>query len=114
MRVIEGMTRAASVRRWISGTFSGRALVSGLAIRGMAFVVRFLSVPSCPLQIIDAIGLIVIIAGVVVLGYQLFVDVKRVVLWRVRRKLTLSYVFIGFVPVLLIIGFFLIAFVLLL
>ncbi|PYR74884.1 MAG: hypothetical protein DMF87_21715, partial [Acidobacteria bacterium] len=28
-------------------------------------------------------------------------------LWRVRRKLTLSYVFIGFVPILLIVVFFL-------
>jgi len=28
-------------------------------------------------------------------------------LWRVRRKLTLSYVFIGFVPVLLLASFFL-------
>ena len=28
-------------------------------------------------------------------------------LWRVRRKLTLSYIFIGFVPVLLIVVFFL-------
>ena len=28
-------------------------------------------------------------------------------LWRVRRKLTLSYIFIGFVPILLIVVFFL-------
>ena len=33
--------------------------------------------------------------------------VKRRLLWRVRRKLILSYVFIGFVPTLLILAFFL-------
>ena len=32
---------------------------------------------------------------------------KRRLLWRVRRKLILSYIFIGVVPALLIIGFFL-------
>ena len=37
------------------------------------------------------------------LGYRVFVDLKRRLLWRVRRKLTLSYIFIGFVPALLII-----------
>jgi UPF0716 family protein affecting phage T7 exclusion len=32
--------------------------------------------------------------------------VKQRLLWRVRRKLTLSYIFVGFVPVLLIVVFF--------
>src|SRR3954471_15074540 len=32
--------------------------------------------------------------------------VRERFLWRVRRKLTLSYVFIGFVPILLIVVFF--------
>ena len=33
--------------------------------------------------------------------------VQRRLLWRVRRKLILSYIFIGVVPSLLILGFFL-------
>ena len=36
--------------------------------------------------------------GASVLVYRLFVIVKRRMLWRVRRKLTLSYIFIGVVP----------------
>ena len=32
---------------------------------------------------------------------------QRRLLWRVRRKLILSYIFIGVVPALLIVGFFL-------
>ena len=35
--------------------------------------------------------------------------VQRRLLWRVRRKLILSYIFIGVVPSLLILGFFLLS-----
>ena len=47
------------------------------------------------------------VCGAAVLAYRLFVVTKRRLLWRVRRRLTLSYIFIGFVPALLIITFFL-------
>ena len=43
------------------------------------------------------------------LGYyliQLLVRLQRRLLWRVRRRLILSYVFVGFIPVLLITAFF--------
>jgi sigma-B regulation protein RsbU (phosphoserine phosphatase) len=45
----------------------------------------------------------------VALGYRLYIDLKRRLLWRVRRKLIVSYLFIGFVPVLLVIAFFLVS-----
>ena len=32
---------------------------------------------------------------------------KRRLLWRVRRKLIISYIFIGFIPAMLIVAFFL-------
>ena len=38
--------------------------------------------------------------------WRLFLLMKRRLLWRVRRKLILSYIFIGVVPALLIIAFF--------
>ena len=50
------------------------------------------------------IGLIVSVGYFV---WRLFVLMKRRLLWRVRRKLILSYIFIGVVPALLIIAFFL-------
>ena len=40
-------------------------------------------------------------------SWRLFVLMKRQLLWRVRRKLILSYIFIGVVPALLIVVFFL-------
>ena len=39
--------------------------------------------------------------------FRLLVLAKRRLLWRVRRKLILSYIFIGFVPAILIVAFFL-------
>ena len=42
-------------------------------------------------------------AGAALLVYRFFRDLRGLLLWRVRRKLTLSYIFIGFVPALLII-----------
>jgi serine phosphatase RsbU (regulator of sigma subunit) len=49
------------------------------------------------------------VALIVAVGYfvaRLFILVQRQLLWRVRRKLILSYIFIGVVPALLIFGFF--------
>ena len=40
---------------------------------------------------------------------RLLIRLQRRLLWRVRRKLILSYVFIGFVPVLLVVAFFAVA-----
>src|SRR3954463_13267783 len=48
-------------------------------------------------------GIIIVLA---VLGWRAVRRVRQRLLWRVRRKLTLSYLFIGFVPVLLIVVFF--------
>ncbi|HET7618606.1 MAG TPA: hypothetical protein VFK20_08850, partial [Vicinamibacterales bacterium] len=50
------------------------------------------------------IGLIVSVGYFV---WRLFLMIKRRLLWRVRRKLILSYIFIGVIPALLILVFFL-------
>jgi phosphoserine phosphatase RsbU/P len=60
-------------------------------------VVRVVSIAA-------SIGLAVSIGHFV---WRLFVVVKRRLLWRVRRKLILSYIFIGVVPALLLVVFFL-------
>src|SRR6185436_2351314 len=62
----------------------------------------------------NVLGDVALVVGAAILAWRLFVDLRRVVLWRVRRKLTLSYIFIGFIPALLIIVFFVITGVLLL
>ena len=66
------------------------------------------------LQVLDSAGTIVL---VVALGYLLvgvLALLQRRLLWRVRRRLVLSYILIGFVPIVLIVAFFLLAGVLML
>ncbi len=96
------------VLRWLSGTFTGRALVLGTLLKLLALVFQFVGVAAVA-GAIDTAGTVSLIAGAAAVAFRLFNEAKRSLLWRVRRKLTLSYIFIGFVPALLIISFFLIA-----
>src|SRR5687767_4822755 len=101
--------RGVLIRRWITGTFSGRAIAAGVLVKAVAFALR-LGFGAWPLfGVIDTVGDLALVAGALIVGYRLFIDAKYQVLWRVRRKLTLSYIFIGFVPALLIIVFFLVS-----
>jgi serine phosphatase RsbU (regulator of sigma subunit) len=92
----------------LGGTFTGRALVLGTLLKLLALLLQ-LGGASAAAGVIDTAGTISLIAGAAALAFRLFTEAKRSLLWRVRRKLTLSYIFIGFVPALLIIAFFLIA-----
>jgi sigma-B regulation protein RsbU (phosphoserine phosphatase) len=96
------------VKRALFGTLAGRAVVIGVAIRVVVFAAGLLlgRVPGF-LAVIDTVASLALAAGVVYFVYQLAVLTKRHLLWRVRRKLILSYVFIGFVPATLIVLFFL-------
>ena len=61
------------------------------------------------LRVLDAAGTLALVAA---LGYLLVRMLNRLqqrFLWRVRRKLVLSYVLIGFVPILLSVVFFLVS-----
>ena len=100
-------TAARAAWRWLSGTFAGRAILLGILVKLAAFLLRLVLGGSRGLEALDTAGDISLITGAVFLGYRLFADFKVALLWRVRRKLTLSYIFIGFVPVLLVIVLFL-------
>jgi serine phosphatase RsbU (regulator of sigma subunit) len=99
-----------AIRDWLIGTFAGRALIIGIVIKSATLALAATGAPlTGALGVIDTIGGISLFVGASVLAYRLFVAAKRRLLWRVRRKLTLSYIFIGFVPALLIISFFLLS-----
>ena len=85
----------------------GRAL---LATLGLKLVVATLG-PAAPgwLRVIDSVGTTVIAVGLGYLLFRLLVTLQRRLLWRVRRKLVLSYLLIGFVPILLVGSFFLLS-----
>jgi serine phosphatase RsbU (regulator of sigma subunit) len=97
------------VRNWLVGTFAGRALLVGASVKIVALLLSLVLGRSRGLDAFDAIGDVALVAATIALGYRIYVDLKRRLLWRVRRKLMVSYIFIGFVPVLLIIAFFLVS-----
>jgi serine phosphatase RsbU (regulator of sigma subunit) len=105
---LRGAVESGSARRWLIRTFAGRALLLGACIKLITVSVRQ-GTGTLPgfLEALDAIGGICLVVSALAIGYRMFVAAKRRLLWRVRRKLTLSYIFIGFVPALLIITFFL-------
>src|SRR5262245_15383897 len=97
-------------RRWLLHTLPGRTLIAGVLIKAVTFVAAAI-VPSTlrALDIVDALGSLALIFVALYGITRGVIWAKRRLLWRVRRKLILSYIFVGLVPGLLIIAFFLLA-----
>ena len=55
---------------------------------------------------VDTVASVALAAGGVYFGWQGLAFASRRLLWRVRRKLIISYIFIGFIPSMLIVAFF--------
>jgi serine phosphatase RsbU (regulator of sigma subunit) len=106
--------RLASIRRSLFDTRPGRLLVGGAVVKLLTWLLR--NVAGVQVALIDTVGSlgsVAAVVGVVYFAYRLIVRAKRRLLWRVRRKLILSYVFVGVVPVLLAVAFFAVALLLL-
>jgi len=88
-------------------TLPGRAIVVGLAVKIAVFAVSLAVATPTLLDVIDTVASVAIVLGAVYfLGRGVAVANRRL-LWKVRRKLIISYIFIGFIPSILIIAFFL-------
>jgi sigma-B regulation protein RsbU (phosphoserine phosphatase) len=97
-------------RQWVLGTFPGRALLIGAIVKAVTWTLEAAGLPL-PF-VVEAVDMVGSLALLFVCAYALTrftIWAKRRLLWRVRRKLILSYVFVGVVPVLLVITFFLLA-----
>ncbi|PYQ78045.1 MAG: hypothetical protein DMG03_29240, partial [Acidobacteria bacterium] len=96
------------MRQYLLHTLPGRAIIVGAAIKFVVWLVRAISggVPAF-LSVVDTVAGLAIAAGATYFAFRLIVLAKRRLLWRVRRKMILSYIFVGFVPALLIVAFFL-------
>ena len=81
----------------------GRLILTGLVIKA---VIAVTGASVAMLALLDRIGTAALIVGGSYLIYRLFRLARGRLLWRVRRKLTLSYMFVGVVPVLLLVVFF--------
>jgi sigma-B regulation protein RsbU (phosphoserine phosphatase) len=104
--LVDGAERGGGVRYALFRTLPGRAIVIGAAIK-IAIGTAALVIGSIPafLTVVDTVAGLAIAAGAAYFLFRLIVLAKRRLLWRVRRKLIISYIFIGFVPALLLVGF---------
>src|SRR5918993_997243 len=102
----DGLPVRDSVTDLLLRTLPGRALVVGAAIRLLAWLTQ-LVVGRTPLtDAIGTVGTLALLAGIAVFAARLIALARSRLLWRVRRKLILSFIFVGLVPALLIIVFF--------
>jgi sigma-B regulation protein RsbU (phosphoserine phosphatase) len=102
----DGAERGEGVRHALFRTLPGRAIVIGAALKLAILPVRLLlgRIPAF-LTVVDTVAGVAIAAGAAYFVFRLIVLAKRRLLWRVRRRLIISYIFIGFVPALLLVGF---------
>jgi serine phosphatase RsbU (regulator of sigma subunit) len=103
------VSRLAIARAWLTRSFTGLTLLVGVTAKLVAAVATAIAGDHPAAVAIDTIGDLALIVAATLLTVRLFRDARRRLLWRVRRKLTLSYIFIGVVPALLIVCFFIIS-----
>ncbi|HSC27620.1 MAG TPA: SpoIIE family protein phosphatase [Vicinamibacterales bacterium] len=90
-------------------SWPGRLFIVSLAVKLLVALLRVFGDLPAFVEVLSSTATIGLIVALLYFGSRLFVLVKTRLLWRVRRKLILSYIFIGVVPALLIAGFFLLA-----
>jgi serine phosphatase RsbU (regulator of sigma subunit) len=95
------------MKRILPRSWPAWMIAIGVAVRLLNMLASFAlgSLPTI-LSAIDVAAALSIVAGA---GYFLvkgLAVIKRRLLWRVRRKLIISYIFVGFVPVMLVAAFF--------
>jgi serine phosphatase RsbU (regulator of sigma subunit) len=103
-------SRVARFLHVILHTFGGWMLIAGLCVKTACTLSRF-ALGSEPTFVgaTDTLGSIALIVAAVCFLVRVVPRARRKMLWRVRQKLILSYVFIGVVPALLIVAFFVVA-----
>ncbi|MGE3273963.1 MAG: PP2C family protein-serine/threonine phosphatase [Vicinamibacterales bacterium] len=97
-------------RAWLLRTWPGRLCLGGLAVKALTWPLEGLlgSLPG-PLNAVDLLASLALVFATAYGLSRVTMWARRRLLWRVRRKLILSYIFVGLVPGLLIITFFLLA-----
>jgi phosphoserine phosphatase RsbU/P len=95
-----------SVADLLTHSWAGRLFIAAAAVKLVLALVRLVIELPTALEVIGSLATLGLVASVGWFVWRLFLLLKRRLLWRVRRKLILSYIFIGVVPALLIITFF--------
>jgi serine phosphatase RsbU (regulator of sigma subunit) len=102
--------RVAVLHEFCVHTWVGRLLALGLGIKVLYWGLVALGVPAEGwLHAISSLGGLALAVAIGTVLYRLVQAARRDLLWRVRRQLIISYIFIGAVPVILVAAFFLLA-----
>jgi sigma-B regulation protein RsbU (phosphoserine phosphatase) len=88
-------------------SWQGRLFLISAALKIVLGLLRIAGDLPPFIGVLSSVATIGLIVSVSFFAWRLFVLMKRRLLWRVRRRLILSYIFIGVVPSLLIMIFFL-------
>jgi sigma-B regulation protein RsbU (phosphoserine phosphatase) len=101
-----------TARDLLLSTWPGRLFLIAAALKIVVAIWRVVlggeALPTIA-RALSAAATVGLVIAVSVFAWRLFIQIKRRLLWRVRRKLILSYIFIGVIPALLILVFFLFA-----
>jgi phosphoserine phosphatase RsbU/P len=96
-----------SVAHLLLRTWAGRLFVVSTALKLVVALLRLTNFVPLFVTFLSGIATIGIIASLGFFVWRLFVLTRQRLLWAVRRRLILSYIFIGVVPAFLIVIFFL-------
>ena len=101
-----------SPRAWLITSWTGRSFLATLVVKALVGVAVWTSGGSAALEIVDRVVNLALVSLAAIAIYQLTLLVRAGLLWRVRRKLILSYILVGAVPFLLLVAFSLLGFLL--
>jgi phosphoserine phosphatase RsbU/P len=96
------------LRHALLRTLAGRLIIVGIGIRLALLAFEAIAGPlSTFFSVVDTVAALAVAVGAAYFLGRLFIAAKRRLLWRVRRRLILSYIFVGFIPAILLVVFFL-------
>ena len=98
-----------TARDLLLSSWPGRLFIVAVIFKILILVARLFGEVPAFLQVLSTAATVALAFSVLFFLTRLVFLVQRRLLWRVRRKLILSYIFIGVVPALLILGFFLLS-----
>src|SRR4051812_27549608 len=98
-----------SPRELLFSTWYGRLFIAAAAVKFFVAIWRVSAELPTLVRVVSGAATIALAIAIGAFAWRLFTQIKRRLLWRVRRKLILSYIFIGVIPALLILVFFLFA-----
>jgi sigma-B regulation protein RsbU (phosphoserine phosphatase) len=98
-----GLEPLRSSRELLIHTWPGRLFIISAGLKIVVALLRLVGDVPDVVTVLSSAATIGLIVSVSYFVWRLFVLVKRRLLWRVRRKLILSYIFIGVVPAVLIV-----------